>query len=378
MEFRNDMDAGSSKPAGLAVEQIVAPELQFQHLPVDIERVDAAWLSYVLGMRYPGVVVSSVTMPTINWGTATKLSLALEYSARPSGASLPRKMLLKGGFNAAMRKRVWAAYRAEALFYGQLGQDVPIALPRTYFEGIDRANHQALVLMEDLEAAQCSFGDATRPMSIDQARSALSSLAALHARWWNDVRQLTKFDWKDSLRVVLRRWLLADHWSAQFERHKRTKPSGILADREKVAEALERLWRLQGPGTCILHGDPHLGNIYFTRDGEPRFLDWQVVHAGHWAHDVAYFLVGALSVEDRRCGEIDLLQHYLAELHRHGIAVPGWDEAWLAYRRDVIHGYVSWFLTPSDMQPVETLAAFAERYHAAMVDHDTMRLLGHS
>ncbi|UZW57502.1 phosphotransferase [Sphingobium sp. JS3065] len=370
------MDSRTSHP-GLAVEHVAAPELRLNDLPTAVEEVDAAWLTRILGMRHPGVVVSSVTIPRINWGTATKLSLALEYSALPPGLPLPRHMLLKGGFDAAMRKRVWAAYRAEALFYGQLGRDMPIALPRTYFEGIDSTSHQALILMEDLEASQCSFGDASRPINLDQASAALTLLAALHARWWDDERQLSKFDWKDSLRVVLKRWLLDDHWSAQFARNKHTRPGGILADREKVTESLEQLWRLQGSGRCIVHGDLHLGNIYFTQDGAPRFLDWQVVHTGHWAHDVAYFLVGALTVEDRRSAERDLLQHYLVELSRHGVAAPDRDDAWLAYRRDIIHGYVSWFLTPSDMQPAETLAAFAERYHAAMVDHDTMRLLGH-
>lgn len=369
------MNATLSSAGALAVEQANAPELLFDDLPVDLEAVDAAWLTRALNVRFPGVVVSSVAMPKVNWGTATKVSLSLEYAALPSDVTLPRDLVLKGGFNAAMRKRVWAAYRAEALFYGQLGKEVPLALPKTYFEGIDGANHQALVLMEDLEASHCTFGNAKQPMSVDQMRSALASVAALHARWWNDDRQLAIFDWKDSLRIVLRRWLREDYWSALFEKNTRVVPIGGLADRVKVSEALERLWQLQGPERCIVHGDAHLGNIYFTDAGEPKFLDWQVVHSGYWAHDVAYLLAGALSVVDHRQSEQDLLAHYAAELERHGAAAPRWEDMWLAYRRDIIHGYVSWFLTPTDMQPVDTLVAFSERYHTAMVDHGTMGLL---
>src|SRR3546814_7238951 len=55
----------------------------------------------------------------------------------------------------------------------------------------------------------------------------------------------------------------------------------------------------RGPVT-LLHGDAHVGNTYVLPDGSVGFLDWQVVRRGCWSQDVGYFLVGALTQDDRR------------------------------------------------------------------------------
>ena len=53
-------------------------------------------------------------------------------------------------------------------------------------------------------------------------------------------------------------------------------------------------------GQTVMHGDPHVGNTFYERDGRPGFLDWQTTMIGPSTHDVVYFIVGAMTVEDRR------------------------------------------------------------------------------
>ena len=53
--------------------------------------------------------------------------------------------------------------------------------------------------------------------------------------------------------------------------------------------------------------------------------------------------------------------------------VPGWDEAWLSYRRHMLHGLL-WFLCPTQMQPLEIINANVERFGAAASDHQVDRL----
>ena len=53
---------------------------------------------------------------------------------------------------------------------------------------------------------------------------------------------------------------------------------------------------------CFLHGDYHLGNLYFDADGAAGTLDWQSFCKGPWSHDVTYFITSALDIVDRRDG----------------------------------------------------------------------------
>jgi hypothetical protein len=96
---------------------------------------------------------------------------------------------------------------------------------------------------------------------------------------------------------------------------------------------------------------------------------------GPWAYDVAYFIGGALSVQDRRGHEQSLLSGYLAALQAADGPVVSMDDAWPDYVRHTLHGFL-WAATPAVMQPLERVVAMAERYAAAIEDHDTLAVLG--
>ena len=57
---------------------------------------------------------------------------------------------------------------------------------------------------------------------------------------------------------------------------------------------------------CLVHGDSHLGNLFFEADGTPGYLDWQSPMRGVWALDVGYFMGTGMTIEDRRHSEADL------------------------------------------------------------------------
>ena len=60
----------------------------------------------------------------------------------------------------------------------------------------------------------------------------------------------------------------------------------------------------------LLHGDPHVGNTYVLPDGRVGFLDWQVLHRGHHALDLGYFLQGALTPRTDATNEAALVGTY--------------------------------------------------------------------
>ena len=124
----------------------------------------------------------------------------------------------------------------------------------------------------------------------------------------------------------------------------------------------------------LLHGDPHIGNTYVLPDGEVGFLDWQMVRRGNWSLDLGYFLQGALTIEDRRRGERDLLDEYRAAVELPADEIPTAEEMWLRYRASVAHGLAIWMATLSGgdaWQRPDICLAFAQRYSAAFIDLDT-------
>src|SRR5207247_10532940 len=92
---------------------------------------------------------------------------------------------------------------------------------------------------------------------------------------------------------------------------------------------LQDLWR-EGPAT-IVHGDPHIGNV-FDDHGRTGFLDWGMVMVSTPMRDVSYFLTMALAIEDRRSHESELLRHYLGARTTLGASEIDFDQAWQWHR----------------------------------------------
>ncbi len=79
-----------------------------------------------------------------------------------------------------------------------------------------------------------------------------------------------------------------------------------------------------GPRTAS-HGDFRLDNLLF-QPGDPRpvVVDWQTLAWAGASIDVAYFIGGCLTAEDRRSHEHDLLAHYHDALCRRGVRDYRW------------------------------------------------------
>ena len=106
--------------------------------------------------------------------------------------------------------------------------------------------------------------------------------------------------------------------------------------------------------------------------------DWQCVAKGHWSRDVAYLLATALTVNDRRAWERELLAYYLDELGRLTGAHFDAAEAWDKYREQMLHALWMWTITlchspllPA-MQSRETSTTMIVRIATAMADLDTL------
>ncbi|MEU8137404.1 phosphotransferase [Streptodolium elevatio] len=351
------------------------------NLPGTLAEVTPAWLSSVLSSADRNVTVDEVRVDRVIDGTATKARLRITY-AGPGADGLPTRLWIKGGYGRESAKVMpTGAYAVEARFYRDLSPRIPVVVPTCYFADCDETTQQGVVLLADLAQDGVEFCNAARPLTVDQVASFLELLVPLHAFWWQSA-ELDTIPW---LRSPLERGTPSDRYVSRFSAadldafvampRADVVPAGITG--QGVVDALHALQdRVTLQPQCLLHGDTHLGNTYLRRDGSPGLLDWQTAWRGNWAHDVAYFITSALTVEDRRRHERDLLRHYLAALAAAGAAAPGFDEAWDDYRRYVAYGLFIWLINPVEAQPDEVNIPNITRFSAAADDLDTFGALG--
>ncbi|HYF24376.1 MAG TPA: phosphotransferase [Baekduia sp.] len=345
---------------------------QTLRLPARVEDLTAAWLSEVLGRE-----VAEVAVPEVVLGTATKVRLELTY-ADDAAVAPPRELCAKGGLDE--RLAGWGlgpAYVLEARFFADVAPHLGTGVPRCWFAGVDDGAGTGLVLLDDLAASGCAFGDPTCPWSADLVAAALELLAGWHAR--TGAPGAPRPAWLTAgaaaVRGTARTFLTREHWEPHFAQEGAPVLPARLQDPERLLRAFEHLWALDDAAAhCVVHGDAHVGNTFVTADGRPGFLDWQTACLGPWSADVAYFVGGALTVEDRRVHERDLLHGYLEALSAHGGPQVSRDEAWADYVRHALHG-VLWAATPAVMQPLERIVAMAQRYAAAIEDLEVLDAL---
>ena len=301
-----------------------------ERLPQTADEIDAAWLERALAARYPGVRVARVDVVARHEATNGHARLRVGY-AEPAGA--PEAMFLKLLPSDPARRPAIAKTgmgRREALFYERLAPGLALRMPAVHFARCDERDGSFLLLLEDLVATGCSVPDGRGGVAPDAAARALEDLAGLHRRFEDPARRGAEAGWvppplhDPSYGAPLLRRALGHHRERLSDDY-----AAICELYLAKADALHALWH-EGPGT-VIHGDPHIGNL-FDDAGRIGFLDWGILSVGAALHDASYFLCMALSIEDRRRCERDLLRHYLDALRAAGGTAIGLDAAWRAHR----------------------------------------------
>lgn len=340
-------------------------------LPLTPEELTPDWFSKILGKP-----VKEVSIVEAIHGTASKILIRLEDGESTDGRT---EVCVKGGFNPALvaiHPSLFSVYRLEAEFYYHLGPTLKMLLPEIFYCGTDTVSGQGIVVMADLKGQGNTFGQPLEPWSVARVRAGVEQLAILHARTWGAIPE--DFPWFDStfsLRDVITSMMGKEEWNRQFLGDSKPDVPDHFVDRKRIISAFKTLWRTTDTKMkCIVHGDSHIGNTFITAAGEPGFLDWQGIHVGSAIHDVAYFIVGSLSIEDRRKNEVELFDHYLEILHQQGAPKFEREEVWEEYRKQNLHGF-AWALTGPMMQTKESVDVMAKRHCAAIIDHKSLELL---
>ena len=351
-----------------------------QFIPGSPEEIDAAWLSEALGERHPGVRVAGVEILERNEVTNAHALLKLDYD-EPAGA--PPTLFCKLLPCDPERRPAIAQTGMgllEARFYTRLAPQIGMRVPRVHVARYQRETGDFALLLEDLPASGCTVSDGTRSVSPDAAARALEDLAGLHLRFEDPARRRAEAGW------VPEPGPPSDYGTSRLrfalDQH-RERIGDLFAELSELYieknEDLHALWHA-GPGPrTVVHGDAHIGNL-FDDAGRTGFLDWGIICASTPLRDVSYFLCMALSVEDRRARERDLLRYYLEVRAAGGGAEIPFEQAWTAHRLQaayLVPACCQVVTFPEDITPRRRVfaAAFLARAEAALEDLEVRRAL---
>jgi hypothetical protein len=345
-------------------------------IPQGWEQITPDWMTEALSSHFLGVTVSDVAVVLRDDGTNRRARLALTYSAGNGPATVFAKAV--DPEHADLVALTSGLYHEPRLFTS--GVVLPLDHPTVYTAIIDEERRDFLMIMEDVVARGADPRDSTRPMTIEQVASGVRGLARMHGQYWGErITADPALGWVEPFVAFAGLEYAPLHIA--HERLGDTVPAEILA--LSGTELFVDIWaRYIGTLTTspqtLLHGDPHIGNTYVLPDDEVGFLDWQMVRRGNWSLDLGYFLQGALTIDDRRTGERDLLDEYRGALTLPADEMPTADEVWLRYRASVTHGLAIWMATLSGgdaWQRADICLAFAQRYSAAFIDLETRAAL---
>lgn len=355
-------------------------------IPFAIEAISTDWLTAVLCENSIGTKVVGFEFGPQTSGTTVRRRIDLHYSTDNRNTDLPISVFAKSSprFVNRLTLGLTKTIENEALFYRNIRPRLTLEAPRGYYSAYDLESGRSIHLLEDLVATKgATFCSPSSIIDRSKAEDVVKVLAALHGTFFDYPNLSSEFPWlqtfPDWWRTGYEGFGLRRYHDEAINKAASVIPRDILYRRAEIWPAQIRSLQthLAAPVTLI-HGDVHLGNWYFTRDGRMGLCDWQCVSIGNWARDFAYAVSATLRIEDRRAWERDLLALYLREIEVATGRTIAYADAWKLYRQQTIAALLMWTPTlchsplMADMQPEEVSMEMIKRITTAMSDLDAL------
>jgi hypothetical protein len=361
-------------------ETITAREVR--PLPLELEELDAAWLTAALFQGRPGAKVEAFEIVDIRRGFTTLVRLKLTFNEAGRAAGVPSTVMLKAGFEPHSRKRA-RTYVMEAVGYRDVWPVLGLRTPTCYFVDAEPERAQAIMILEDLAARGVTFGEALKPQTYEQVERRLTRLAEVHAKTWDsaDVKPGGRFEnvVSNGAAMLLKYmqdvgYLDAEGWQAFADMPRGAAVSAEFLDKEWVRRGMSHLAAISVDlPHCVIHGDTHQCNLYEDPDGEPGFFD-SIPRREPAYFELGYTITCALDAADRRKYDLALVRHYVRELSRCGVDVD-FDDTVKYYRMYLLQGLMFFFVNDAYFQTESFNTVHTARFSAAMIEHGTKDLL---
>ena len=300
--------------------------MEARWVPATAGDVTAAWLTGALrsgGLETEASVLSFNATPIGDavglMGEITKFDLMWDRAGQE-----PRSVVLKVPSVLEENRALGLAlglYEGEHRVYSEIASDLGVAVPRCWYAAGNAATGEYALLIEDLTGLDRV--DQMDGVDLPTAESCVDVLADLHARWWNS-DELAALDWVadsygETLRVF-RDLVVASFPGFEEAYHDVLTPDDLTTCRRFVAEFETLIDRSLDADLTLLHRDYRVDNMLFAA-GSPVVLDWGGVARGGALYDLAYFLAGSLTIENRRAWGDGLRARYAQRLAERDIVI---------------------------------------------------------
>lgn len=355
-----------------------------EHLPLSYEAITDQWLTDVLCKRHPGAQVVAHTLDAPDNGSSNRCKIYLEYNQPGVRAGLPTALFCKASHDLVNRLVLGTSGGAhcEVTFYNKVRPLLNIEAPECFFAEFNPNTFNSMVFLGDLTGKGTEFCTHKTRVTRKRVESQLDLLGELHGKCYQSTEIKQRLSELPTWPEYFERTLafgMKDGSNQGFLSAKEVIPPRLFARFEAVwAATLQSVARHNDLPMTLAHGDVHLKNWYVAGNGAMGLGDWQCCARGHWGRDFAYTISTALTIEDRRAWEKDLLRYYLQRMQAAGGPAVAFDEAWNHYRQQLISSLTWWTvtLTPPpglpDMQPRDITLEFIRRIATAIDDVDSL------
>ena len=345
------------------------------------KQLDKNWAQRIVSGHVPEGKVFDVKLQSMNIGTTTRSRVHVEHNLSDV---LPVNWFVKTPslhFKSRLITAIPRLLHKEVLFYRRLANTTPLKLP-PILAAQSQIGSGSILVMGDLDKFGFRSSQPMEALTLSQAELVVIELAQFHAYYWQNSHLLECQHWLGGFNTsvenhlgtllavpLMKRGLIS---ACEFIPARLHNLALLYAtNRRKIMHALAK-----GPQTLV-HHDCHPGNLFWTEDDQPGFLDWQLVRMGEGISDVAYFLATSLDPECRRNHENQLLAIYLATLVKLGVDELDEHGLFQRYKIHLTYAFEAMVVTLA-IGGLMDLAANIEqirRVTAAVDDHDSFNML---
>ncbi len=340
-------------------------------LPTSLEEITPEWLTGAVADRFPDARARTTSVVDAHSGTTGRARLRVDWEGAQTPAETLFLKLPPTDETSRLMVLATGMGRREARFYAHVADHVPVRVPRPLFADASEDGAQYLMVLEDLEAAGCTFPDSADSNLLAHSRSMMHSLGRLHAAYRETSTPRPGFDFIEGP--------MQSEWGkilvqTALEKYETEMPNEFGALGRLYLDANEQFLALLEEGTkTLLHGDTHLGNLFVEND-EIGYLDWACTCRSVGMRDVAYFCCASLPTQFRLDHESELLAIYRDSMEDAGAPVDA-EEVREHYRRYAAYGWIAATATLAAgdrMQSIEVGRRATAQANAAIRDLGTV------